>query len=480
VYVSKSNSVKRQNGISQGATARHTTGHQVEQIRIGQGKKQSPRQVHSVHKPPRSSASKPYEGVEPDYVSADVTYSTSSRSAGQSSLNSRAQTDPVPRSTLKFTVSKRYTMRQMGRIALVAAGGSRMTTSQIILWIAHTFPYLQVGGAWEGTIRQSLSTFAEFHAQKIPGACDNKKLYGFASADLRAQYEAEYPEFCTLPNILHTPVPYQEKMVGDEIDQSRKSAQATKGKEGASILPTSPSRRFRLISEVASVQPRMNPQAKQDVTFMPFERSTPCQSVSKRNYDIGVERTTTFRAAHTLTPRTTDDTMREAETARKIAEIKARPSRKQYFGSDYRLAHKRRHDLKDIHDERDGAWKPHHVSTEQQSKRNQNMGMTDGNDPSLKEVFSLPNNQIPMNDGQTELAFRDGTLVRTKGRKIRRREETNVNTGQRQASSTAKHLQGRQNVWRGADHTRILIGRMRMNLSNMRITTHLHITVFTK
>jgi hypothetical protein len=108
------------------------------------------------------------------------------------------------------------------------------------------------------------------------------------------------------------------------------------------------------------------------------------------------------------------------------------------------------------------------------------MGMTDGNDPSLKEVFSLPNNQIPMNDGQTELAFRDGTLVRTKGRKIRRREETNVNTGQRQASSTAKHLQGRQNVWRGADHTRILIGRMRMNLSNMRITTHLHITVFTK
>jgi hypothetical protein len=27
-------------------------------------------------------------------------------------------------------------------------------------------------------------------------------------------------------------------------------------------------------------------------------------------------------------------------------------------------------------------------------------------------VFALPDNMIPMNDGQTELAFRDGTKVR--------------------------------------------------------------------
>jgi hypothetical protein len=106
--------------------------------------------------------------------------------------------------------------------------------------------------------------------------------------------------------------------------------------------------------------------------------------------------------------------MTQAEKAQKIAQIKSRPSRKKYFGSDYRLAHKRRHDLADIHDESDGAWNPPRFAMKERHARidqDEDMDLDAEGTRSLREVFDLPNNVLPMNDGHTELAFRDGTLV---------------------------------------------------------------------
>jgi hypothetical protein len=426
VYVPKSDSVKLQNETSQRATAQHTIGRRVQRTQAGQRNKQSLPQFRNVHKSPRVSESKNYEGVESEPVPADVSYSTSSKCVDHSSSKARTPTDTASESTSKFSDTKQYTMRQLGRMALVAARGSRMTTSQIILWIAHTFPYLRVGDAWEASIRQALSMFAEFHGQQIPGAYGNKKLYGFASAALRAQYEAEYPEFCTPPNTDHIPVTFKGKRVGNITTRDRGSPQTNRAIESVSVLSASTSKKHQLTSSIATEQPRANSQAKQDMNFMPFERSVPCRSGSIPNYDIGIDRAPTFRAAHAFTQRIAAHTMSNAEMAQKIAEIKARPSRKQYFGSDHRLAHKRRHGLKDIHDERDGAWGPHRMSNEQQSGRNQDMEMNGDGNRTLRETFNLPSNIIPMNDGHSELAFRDGTLVRIKWRSAGQQENTNA------------------------------------------------------
>jgi hypothetical protein len=103
--------------------------------------------------------------------------------------------------------------------------------------------------------------------------------------------------------------------------------------------------------------------------------------------------------------------MTEEEKARKIAEIKARPSRKKYFGSDHRLAHKRRFGLEDVHDERDGAWKPRRPTTDELHQSAKGVDMDSEKAQTLRGLFGLPENVIPMNDGFTELAFRDGTLV---------------------------------------------------------------------
>ncbi|KAL5114304.1 hypothetical protein ACEQ8H_007824 [Pleosporales sp. CAS-2024a] len=98
------------------------------------------------------------------------------------------------------------------------------------------------------------------------------------------------------------------------------------------------------------------------------------------------------------------DTLAESERERKIEQIKARPSRKTYFGSGQRLAHKRRHELEDIHDERDGAWMPAmRYAGAGSCSLHQNSSQT------LKELFHLPNNMMPVNDGPMELAFKDVT-----------------------------------------------------------------------
>ncbi|EAT87682.1 hypothetical protein SNOG_05291 [Parastagonospora nodorum SN15] len=290
-------------------------------------------------------------------------------------------------------VRKRYTSRQLARIALVAANGHYMTTSQIVLWLVSTFPHLRVGeGNWEVNVRSALSWFEEFQGRNIknPGTHGNKKHYGFSNATFRAQFEAEYSEFLDSPEPRQMPVPLEPVPSGDGKPRSKRPLAA---KRAAKTTPYSIAK-----------------QAANDPSFNPFKRSVPRQAFKLPDIgnDTGLESFMIVAISPASQP--TIDTMAQEEKARKIEEIKARPSRKTYFGSGQRLAHKRRYNLVDIHEERDGAWQaPARTAVKGLREADHDMDIDDdGTSRTLREVFNLPYNMIPVNDGQTELAFKDG------------------------------------------------------------------------
>jgi hypothetical protein len=105
--------------------------------------------------------------------------------------------------------------------------------------------------------------------------------------------------------------------------------------------------------------------------------------------------------------------MTPMEIDRKISEIKQRPSRKRFFGSDHRLAHVRRYGRQDIHDESEEAWMSV-PSKEFRTTIGGSVGIDSRKEEgatTVRELFNLPENTIPTNSGRAELAFRDGTLV---------------------------------------------------------------------
>jgi hypothetical protein len=312
-------------------------------------------------------------------------------------------------------VRKRYTNRQLARIALVAANGYYMTTSQIVLWLVSTFPHLRVGeGNWEMNVRSALSWFEEFQGRKIknPGTHGNKKHYGFSSAAFRAQFEAEYSEFLDSQEPRQTPVPLKPVPYGDGKPRSKRPLAAKRAVKSAPSLrkPTIDHRSGPSMVDYCEQPSPTAKQAANDPSFNPFERSVQRQAfklLGIRN-DTGLE--SSMKVATSSASQTTIDTMAQEEKARRIEEIKARPSRKAYIGSGQRLAHKRRYSLVDIHDERDGAWQALARTTVKGPREtDHDMDINDdGTSRTLREAFNLPYNMIPVNDGQTELAFKDG------------------------------------------------------------------------
>ncbi|KAH7094431.1 hypothetical protein FB567DRAFT_3271 [Paraphoma chrysanthemicola] len=325
----------------------------------------------------------------------------------------------VPNGTDAILGTRQYTVRQMAAIALVAANGSRLTTSEIITWLAQNLPHLCVGeGSWGRSVRQALSTFTDFYGEKIAGARTNKKRYGFASAEVQARYEKEYPAFrkqasfstsseprlecAALDNVASQPLATHSGSSSEIRVAARRSASSACSTTPMSYRPEDFGTTTRAVVFLKGSEEQ---ETGNDYMSRPFQRSQPRQPLKTLDIDFVIERKTNFHAALARIQQFDSMKMSETERAQKIAEIKARPSRKKYFGSDHRLAHKRRYNLEDIHDERNGAWRPHHFT------KNQNLGILDMETRTLEQVFSLPDIVIPMNDGQTELAFRDGTLV---------------------------------------------------------------------
>ncbi|KAJ4365053.1 hypothetical protein N0V83_008669 [Neocucurbitaria cava] len=150
-----------------------------------------------------------------------------------------------------------------------------------------------------------------------------------------------------------------------------------------------------------------------ELLYMPFERSTLREPQSMLNSNHNIKRETSFYKVFPQEQRLSFEALKPLEKAQKIAEIKARPTRKTLFGSDHRLAHVRRFGRRDIHDESVGAWIPKCSAGTQFALGLDKVVLPADNDEfeSLREVFDLPQDAIPMNDGQTELAFRDGTLI---------------------------------------------------------------------
>jgi hypothetical protein len=327
--------------------------------------------------------------------------------------NSRSIADQ-PEACIGVSTERRYTNRQLARIALVAANGNCMTTSQIILWLARTFSYLRVGeNNWEMNIRSVLSGFEEFQGRKIPEAHGNKKLYGFSSPGLRVQFEAEYSEFLASSKPHTTPVQLESGTYGGRKPQDDQPPATKRAVKSALNLPKSMTEHRSKTNMVSSrhLPITQADQATKDTSFNPFERSVPRPPFKLLNSNHSFRQETALQAATPYTYQSTFDTMTKIEKAQWIEQIKARPSRKAYFGSGHRLAHKRRHDLEDIHDERDGAWRQPMKAVEDKSLEvDQSISIDeDKGSRTLRAVFNLPDNMVPVNDGQTELAFKDGT-----------------------------------------------------------------------
>ncbi|KAF2127416.1 hypothetical protein P153DRAFT_387959 [Dothidotthia symphoricarpi CBS 119687] len=371
----------------------------------------------------------------PDESTADLSRHTTSATLigtipnARSPLASRVSGSPICAATAASVAESNYTNRELTRIALVAANGLPLTTAEIVAWILQTLPHLRKKGeGWEKSISATVSKFDEFTSSNIVGSL--KKQYMFRSASLRAQYEKEYSRYHTKPGyptaqsgspsatVDHDDVTVQPckedkkpsrravksaptQTTRDRIKEKRSQPVVLIARKSAPTKVTAALQKLdlapRLSRSMKATHPKDN--RSDDPQFIPFERSASCQPRHTIGFNHGMKRGTSPQYW-----KSSIETMTQADIDEKIAEIKTRPPRKKFFGPDYRLAHVRRYGRQDVHDEREGMWK--HVL----SNRNEVMERDEEN-WTLREVFSLPKNAIPMNDGQSELAFRDGTLV---------------------------------------------------------------------
>jgi hypothetical protein len=358
--------------------------------------------------------------------------------------------------TLK--TDKRYTNRELARIALVAANGSGMTALQVVDWVAQRFPYKQKGqGRWEKSLKSILSLKDEYRgdqpAKRVP---ESSKLYSFATATIRARFEKEYsayrayraqPVFAAKQPSQKLPQDRRESSVEPTTSMSAGAVKAGKAIKSAPLrrtqtsVPMKPDASLGASSAASALKaiqddkPEIplgrqqetpgaddslvpdatttNTTSKDEPLWNPFDGPTAELSESEIAFANNLLQSGRQSSFFKLTPqpqKPSIDTMTPEEKAAKIAEIQARPSRKKFFGSEHRLAYVRRYGRQDIQDESDGAWIP--PPKNPKTAREKDVVMDDGGDTrTLREVFNLPANAIPMNDGQ-ELAFRDGTLVK--------------------------------------------------------------------
>jgi hypothetical protein len=305
---------------------------------------------------------------------------------------------------------------------------------QIIDWVAQIFPYKKKGqGEWQKSLKSVLSLKPEFQGEKPVGAAPGSSmLYSFANAAFRAQFEAKYRQHCANSKFaskqppkerrqdLHqtTAQPALETSLTVKPPKAIKSAPSLRTQMS---LPTEPDSNV----STASGETVAKTISSDDPLFNPFERPGKQRSAITLDSCVETKRVTSFHKLRLQPQKPSIETMTLEEKALKIAEIKARPSRKKFFGPDHRLAHLRRYGRQDIHDESEGAWKPSlSAQTDEKAVRENDAVPKEGEEPrTLRELFNLPVNAIPMNDGQ-ELAFRDGTLVN--GRLPRSRQSYRV------------------------------------------------------
>lgn len=377
---------------------------------------------------------------------------------------------PILASTGSPEPIKRLNNRDLARIALVCAKGTRLTAMQVIDWLASRFSYLQKGqGAWEKSLKSVLSGLPEIHGVKAPH--ESRIVYSFASPALRAKYEQRYQSYLP-PVSVPIPVPQGGGQKAGKSARQRHGADVIRQHDGGQSEPSTQiersvtkairSVRSRTVTPHDSLPPptvfeqtfsqpvptpvtelakidtsaaipdgetipstpsgpsvsgpslqhvksnKVKITSEDDAMFNPFERNSAPRPNITLSDDTEIKCETSLRSVYPRTEAPTVETMSLEEKTAKIAEIRTRPKRKEFFGSAYRLAHVRRYERQDVHNESDGAWKLD--STTRPMLRHDPAIKDCDENRSLLDVFNLPNNAIPMNDGK-ELAFRDGTLV---------------------------------------------------------------------
>ncbi|KAI0579744.1 Transcription factor Forkhead/HNF3 family [Pyrenophora tritici-repentis] len=308
-----------------------------------------------------------------------------------------------PENAAFIMIEKRPTNRELIIIALLAANGSAMTAAQIIDWLVQRFSYLRQGqGAWQGSLRAVLSNNPEFSSAKDVLVHKRRcKLYNFGNAAYRARFEKEYRQYVandSPPNPLQAQSRCEAWPAAMAMPKGshRKAIESAPSRGSFSLTPKNPYPGFVVSPRTTSHdQNEENDPSPNTFDRSIALRSSTCNEISESGRESSFHRMRTRRIEPSI------ETMTPEEKATKIADIQARPSRKKLFGS-HRLGHVLKYGRQDIHDESDGAWKPN-LRSEKEKRLLQE-------ERSLQEIFNLPQNPVPMNDGQ-ELAFRDGALL---------------------------------------------------------------------
>ncbi|KAF1835074.1 hypothetical protein BDW02DRAFT_579049 [Decorospora gaudefroyi] len=376
----------------------------------------------SPRSPPAREVEKNIDILEADHPGPNTGESTSVDGSARPVSHSEPSTNRNPRSRTPPVPEKRHTNRELAQIALAGANGSRLTSSQMTGWLVQKFPYLQEAQiAWARSFKTVLSRFPEFVSSRAPRARGSTKVYGFATTQHRVRFETEYQAYCAEPvsGTNHLPPrTEQDQHRAETITQPAHGAEwedvCKELVETGAPTPSKPRSQHQYHSTTQPAIRAHNEDTLCSLVQGAVNKSTPTRRVvapiSPKMNPIA-----TFIASSSSTPTLrmlSIETMTPAEKASKIAEIRARPSRKTFFGSDYRLAHVRRYGRQDIHDESDGAWKKP-TKKEKDSRSSGEKAGVKHDTRTLRGIFGLPTNAVPMNDGQ-ELAFRDGTLINGK------------------------------------------------------------------
>jgi hypothetical protein len=304
-----------------------------------------------------------------------------------------------------------FTDRERARMALVASNGQRRTTVEIVDWNLQMFPYLNENRATlERNMAAVLSVSSEFKGRRILGARGNKQLWSFAGPDIQRRFEREYPGYRkSLNNLTERGDDCVQVALSDDSDST------TKQKTSMRFRPTMVAS-SDLIKE-AAILANFEMIHENGSLAEPKERDTSSSAgTCNSTRTLRLDQSNGGRFFEACTPYRTPplEAMTQTDIDQKISEIKQRPSRKKFFGPEHRLAHVRRYGRQDIHDESDGAWKPElcgKVKTLAGSHSPAIVSEDREEVATVRQLFDLPRNAIPMNTGQTELAFRDGTLV---------------------------------------------------------------------
>ena len=325
-----------------------------------------------------------------------------------STLKERDQTSFVAASFSSSATSV-LTYRQLIGIVLIHAQGSPLTVGEIKDWIADTFPEYRRGeGKWEQSISPVLSQTADFVKQRRPGQAI--WCWALASHASKKRYEHLMPVI-PAKAVVSSPAsaaPKQNSSIADIGKESRSTTISHDYSSAESISDTETS--LTESSELPEFMDVDDPKAP----AQPVDRrasdgeSNVRDRVNEVSVSTIVSEDTNFDLPWKITPRNMpmeDETVHdnfweafpdytagftEEQRAKKMAEIKRRPSRKETFGKVLAYSRSSRPRLN-----------PHQEVMRPDS---------DHNLAHWRKHLDLPQHPIPiLYEGQ--LAFREGVLV---------------------------------------------------------------------